>query len=79
MSNDPEVIQLGEYEVPDARHLLEALEMAGIAFKVEEDDSLQGFVGETGYGHLSRIRILVGKEDAAEALAVRSKCLKIEV
>ena len=72
-------IMLGEYEVPDATRLLDALEKAAIAFRVDELDERYKIGSKGAYGKYSRISVWIDPADLERAQQIQTECLKIIV
>ena len=70
---------LGEFEIPDARRLLAALEQARIPFEIEPID-LRTYIPSKGAGgRFSRLRIWIRPADLEAAQAIQASSLKIEL
>ncbi|MGD9782916.1 MAG: hypothetical protein AB7V14_12335 [Kiritimatiellia bacterium] len=72
-------ILLGEYEIPDASRLLEALEKVAIAFRVDELDERYKIRSKGAFGRHSRIRIWIDPADQESAQQIQTACLNIIV
>ena len=79
MKNDSNSVCLGQYEMPDAKRIIAALEQAQIQFDIEEKDIPTHLLGMGSFGQLSRIKIWVLKIDRSKAQTLQGKCLNIEI
>jgi len=79
MNDEMNEIMLGEYEVPDASRLLDALEKASIPFRVDELDERYKIHSKGAFGHYSRMRIWIDPADQEKAQQIQTDCLKIIV
>ena len=79
MNEELNEVMLGEYEIPDAARLLDALEKAAIAFRVDELDERYKIHSKGAFGHYSRIRIWIDPMDQERAQQIQTACLKIIV
>jgi len=72
-------IMIGEYEVPDATRLLDALEKATIAFRVDELDERYKISSKGSFGKYSRISVWIDPADLERAQQIQDVCLKVIV
>ncbi len=72
-------VMLGEYEVPDASRLLDALEKAAIAVRVDELDERHRINSRGAFGRCSRSRVWVVPADLERAQHIQTACLKITI
>lgn len=79
MTEEPETILLGEYEIPDAQRMLAGLEAAQIPFEVEPIDQRTRIPSKGAGGRYSRLQIWVLPADQEAAQAIQTQCLKIEL
>ena len=79
MTDDPETLLLGEYEIPDARRLLASLETAQIPFEIVPSDQRTRFPSKGACGRYSRLQIWIRLADQEAAQAVQTQSLKIEL
>lgn len=79
MSEEPDIVLLGECNVPEAQRMLDALEQAEIPFDAQTHNQ----PGQNGYrgsfGRTSRVQIWVRQVDLIAAQDILKKVLKIEV
>ncbi|MGD9781798.1 MAG: hypothetical protein AB7V14_06560 [Kiritimatiellia bacterium] len=79
MNEEPGVLMLGEYEVPDAQRLLADLEKAQIPFVVRSIDLRARIPSKGAGGRYSRLQIWIRPEDQETAQAIQTRSLKIEL
>ena len=79
MTDDPQTLLLGEYEIPDARRLLAGLETAQIPFEIVPIDQRTRIPSKGACGRYSRLQIWIRLADQEAAQAVQTQSLKIEL
>jgi hypothetical protein len=79
MNDEMNEVMLGEYEVPDAYRLLDALGKAAIAFRVDELDERYKIHSKGAFGRYSRIRVWIDPTDQERAQQIQAACLKITI
>ena len=77
-SGEPFGHLLGEFEIPDARRLLDRLEQANIDFELESEDQIEN-VGHRGSGgRWSKLKVWIHQTDQAEAERLQAEALNIQ-
>ena len=79
MTEESEFELLGEFELPDAQHLLAALETAQIPFEIDPVDLRTHIPSKGACGRYSRLQIWIRPADREAAEAVQAQSLKIEL
>ena len=79
MTAAAEFALFGEFEVPDARRLLAALEKAQIPFEIDPVDLRTHIPSKGAGGRFSRLQIWIRPEDQEAAQAIQTRSLKIEL
>jgi hypothetical protein len=77
VTDDPEIILLGQYEIPDARRVLAGLEEAQILFEIEPVDHRGQIPPKGACGRYSLLQIWIQADDVEAAQAVQTQSLKI--
>ncbi|HOO76754.1 MAG TPA: hypothetical protein PK636_01700 [bacterium] len=69
---------LGEYEIPDAKRLVGALEDAGIPYDIQRHDGTAGAGMRGSMGWLMTVSLWIDRADQARAEAVQAATFKIQ-
>ena len=78
-AEEPELLLLGEFEIPDAQKLLADLEKAQIPFELEAIDQRTRIPSKGAWGRYSRLQIWIRPFDQETAQAIQTRSLKIEI
>ena len=77
-SGEPFSHLLGEFEIPDARRLLDRLEQATIDFELETEDQIEN-VGHRGSGgRWSKLKVWIHQADQQQAEQIQAQALNIQ-